>query len=162
MKAIVAVDKNWGIGYKGNLLFRIKEDMQFFKQMTTGKVVVMGKNTFESLPNPLKDRLNLVITPDGYEKHDNLIFGSMEEIMEEAKKHVVNGNDVFVIGGGSIYEQLLPWCDTVYVTRIDASKEADTFFPDLSREGFMFEEVLDTGKTEDGIYWSIEKWIGCF
>ena len=160
MKAIVAVDKNWGIGYKGNLLFRIKEDMKFFKEMTTGKVVIMGKNTFESLPNPLKDRLNLVIIPDDYEKNDNLIFGSMEEIMEEAKKH--DTNDVFVIGGGSIYEQLIPYCDTIYVTRIDASKEADTFFPDLSREGFIFEQVLDTGKTEDGIYWSIEKWIGCF
>ena len=158
MKAIVAVDKNWGIGYKGNLLFRIKEDMKFFKETTTGKVVVMGKNTFESLPNVLPNRLNLVITPDGYEKHDNLIFGSMEEIKEEVKKN--NTDDVFVIGGGSIYEQLIPYCDTIYVTRIDASKEADTFFPDLSQEGFMFEQVLDTGKTEDGIYWSIEKWIG--
>ena len=160
MKAIVAVDKNWGIGYKGNLLFRIKEDMKFFKEITTGKVVVMGKNTFNSLPNVLPNRVNLVITPDGYENYDNLIFGSMEEIMEEAKQH--DTNDVFVIGGGSIYEQLLPYCDTIYVTRIDASKEADTFFPDLTLEGFMFEEVLDTGKTEDGIYWSIEKWIGCF
>ena len=158
MKAIVAVDKNWGIGYKGNLLFRIKEDMKFFKETTTGKVVVMGKNTFESLPNVLPNRLNLVITPDGYEKHDNLIFGSMEEIKEEVKKN--NTDDVFVIGGGSIYEQLIPYCDTIYVTRIDASKEADTFFPDLSQEGFMFEQVLDTGKNEDGIYWSIEKWIG--
>jgi dihydrofolate reductase len=162
MKAIVAVDRNWGIGNKGDLLFHIKEDMQFFKKMTTGKVVVMGKNTFESLPNkePLKDRLNLVITPDGYEKHNNLIFGSMEEIMQEAKGY--DTSDVFVIGGGSIYEQLVPYCNIIYVTRIDASKEADTFFPDLSQKGFILEKTLYTGKTEDGVFWSIEKWIGCF
>ena len=163
MKAIVAVDKNWGIGKDNKLLFHIKEDMKFFKETTINKVVVMGRRTFLSLPNgePLKDRMNLVITNKAKDlRYGNVVFGNMEEIFEELKKY--DTNDVFVIGGGSIYKQLIEYCDTIYVTRVDEAYDADTFMPDLTEEGFMFEEVLDYGKTQDGKYWSIEKWIGCF
>lgn len=89
MKAIVAIDKLWGIGNNGDLLFRIKEDIKFFKEVTTGKVVVMGRKTLDSLPNgePLKDRINLIITSDiSYESHDNIVFGNIDDINEEIKK----------------------------------------------------------------------------
>ena len=163
MKAIVAVDKNWGIGKDNKLLFHIKEDMKFFKETTINKVVVMGRKTFLSLPNgePLKDRVNLVITNKAKDlRYGKVVFGNMEEIFEELKKY--DTNDVFVIGGGSIYKQLIEYCDTIYVTRVDEAYDADTFMPDLTEEGFMFEEIIKNGKTEDGKYWSIEKWIGCF
>ena len=162
MKAIVAVDKNWGIGKDGKLLFHIKEDLEFFKKMTTDKVVVMGRKTLESLPNkePLKNRVNLVITSAIKVHADNLFIDSLDEVLKETKKY--DSNDVFVIGGESIYRQMIKYCTEVYVTRVDSAYEADTFMPDLTEEGFVFEEVLTTGKTEDGKYWSIEKWMGCF
>ena len=93
MIAIAAIDNDWGIGKDGELLFHIKEDMRFFKRMTIGKVVVMGRKTFETLPNgkPLEDRLNLVITSNPKESYDNVIFGTKEEIMEESVDAVRRG-----------------------------------------------------------------------
>ena len=120
MKAIVAVDLNWGIGYRGNLLQRIPEDMKFFKQMTLGKVVIMGRETFESLPGkePLKDRINIVLSKDECFTNEKVtICRSLDELFYELKKY--NSDDVFVIGGESIYTQLLPYCSEVYVTKID-------------------------------------------
>ncbi|MDX9872308.1 MAG: dihydrofolate reductase, partial [Clostridia bacterium] len=111
MKAIVAVDMNWGIGYKGNLLLRIPEDMQFFKQMTLGKVVIMGRETFESLPGktPLKDRINIILSKNMDSENVNIIVRrSLNEIFHELKRY--NSDDVFVIGGESVYTQLLPYC----------------------------------------------------
>lgn len=162
MKAIVAVDKDWGIGKNGQLLFHIKEDMKFFKEMTIGKVVVMGRKTFESLPDkkPLKDRTNLIITSAISVHTDNLFIDTLDKIMEKLKEY--DTNDIFIIGGESIYKQLIDYCNEAYITRVDYSYEADTFMPDLTEEGFIFEKIIDNGKTEDGKYWSIEKWVGCF
>lgn len=155
MKAIVAIDKLWGIGNNGDLLFHIKEDMEFFRKITTNKVVVMGRNTFESLPNkePLKNRINLVVTSSNtYESHDNVVFGNLDEINKEIKKY--NTNDIFIIGGGAIYKQFIHRCDTVYVTHNTAVYEADTYMPNLAFEGFVFEEMVyrDTD-------WAIGKWV---
>lgn len=135
MKAIVAVDLNWGIGFEGNLLQRIPEDMKFFKQMTLGKVVIMGRETFESLPGkePLKDRINIVLSKDEKFSNQNVtICRSINELFQELKKY--NSDDVFVIGGESVYNQLLPYCTEAYVTKINNSYIADTYFCNLDNE----------------------------
>ena len=132
MKAILAADKNWGIGYNNRLLVSIPSDMKFFRQTTTGKVVVMGRKTLESFPNgmPLKNRTNIVLTGNqNYQVKDSVIVHSEDELMEELKKY--NTDDIYVIGGESVYRMMLPYCDTVYVTKIDRAFQADTFFPNL-------------------------------
>ena len=132
MKAIAAADKNWGIGYKNRLLVSIPSDMKFFRQTTTGKVVVMGRKTLESFPNgmPLKNRTNIVLTSNrNYQVKDAILVHSEEELLEELKKY--NSEDIYVIGGESIYRMLLPYCDTALVTKIDHAFQADAYFPDL-------------------------------
>lgn len=132
MNAIVAVDKNWGIGKDNNLLFHISEDMKFFKERTTNNVVIMGRKTLESFPNrkPLKNRTNIILTTDvTYQVNNAIVVHSIQELMQELLKYT--SDNIFVIGGGSIYTQLLQYCDTVYVTKVNSSKEADTFFPNL-------------------------------
>ena len=132
MKAIVAADNKWGIGYQNKLLASIPSDMKFFRQTTTGKVVVMGRKTLESFPNglPLKNRVNIVLTKNrNYDVKDAVIVHSEKELLEELKKY--NSDDIFVIGGESIYKMMLPYLDLIYVTKIDRTFQADTFFPDL-------------------------------
>ena len=132
MKAIAAADKNWGIGYKNRLLVSIPSDMKFFRQTTTGKVVVMGRKTLESFPNgmPLKNRTNIVLTSNrNYQVKDAILVHSEEELLEELKKY--NSEDIYVIGGESIYRMFLPYCDTALVTKIDHAFQADAYFPDL-------------------------------
>lgn len=135
MQAIVAADKNWGIGKKNRLLVSIPSDMKFFREKTTGKVVVMGRKTLESFPNgrPLKNRINIVLTGNkDYSVKDAVIVHSEEELKEELKKY--KEEEIFVIGGESVYKLLLPLCNTVYVTKIEQEFEADTFFPDLDKK----------------------------
>ncbi len=132
MKAILAADKNWGIGYNNHLLVSIPSDMKFFRQTTTGKVVVMGRKTLESFPNgmPLKNRTNIVLTGNqNYQVKDAIVVHSEDELMEELKKYETD--DIYVIGGESVYRMMLPYCDTAYVTKIDRAFQADTFFPNL-------------------------------
>lgn len=132
MKAILSADRNWGIGYKNKLLVSIPSDMKFFRRMTTGKVVVMGRRTLESFPNglPLKNRTNIVLTQnEDYSVKDAVIVHSEKELLDELKKY--DTDDVFIIGGESVYRMMLPYCNTVYVTKIDREFQADTFFPDL-------------------------------
>ncbi|MCC2256017.1 dihydrofolate reductase [Ruminococcus sp. CLA-AA-H200] len=132
MKAILSADRNWGIGFNNRLLVRIPSDMKFFRETTTGKVVVMGRKTLESFPNglPLKNRTNIVLTgSSSYQVKDAVIVHSEKELLEELKKY--NPDDIYVIGGESVYRMMLPYCDTVYVTKIDRAFQADTFFPNL-------------------------------
>lgn len=153
MKLIVAVDKNWAIGNKGNLLVSIPEDMKFFRTTTTGKVVVMGKNTLISFPNsrPLKNRENIVIALEKNYKVDGAtVVYSIEEALEEIKKY--NSDDVYVIGGGSIYKQMLPYCDTAYVTYMDYAYDADTFIPNLDEA----EDWVLADESEEQTYFDIE------
>ena len=143
MKAILAADKNWGIGYNNHLLVSIPSDMKFFRQTTTGKVVVMGRKTLESFPNgmPLKNRTNIVLTGNqNYQVKDAIVVHSEDELMEELKKY--DSDDIYVIGGESVYRMMLPYCDTAYVTKIDRAFQADTFFPNLDEmdEWVMTEE----------------------
>lgn len=132
MNVIVAVDKNWGIGKDNKLLVSIPSDMKFFREETMNKVVVMGRKTLESFPNglPLKRRTNIVLTKNrNYKVKDAILVHSVEELMEELKKY--DSEDIYVIGGDSIYRQLLPYCDVAHVTKIDYAYEADSYFPNL-------------------------------
>lgn len=132
MKAIVAVDQNWGIGYKGQLLARIPADMKFFKEKTLGKVVIMGKETFTSLPGqePLKDRINIVLCEDKQFCDKKIIVcSSLDELFTELIKYPTD--EVFVIGGENVYAQLLPYCTEAYVTRIENTYTADKYFRNL-------------------------------
>lgn len=132
MNMIVAVDRNWAIGNKGKLLVSIPEDMQFFRNETMGKVVVMGRKTLESFPNgmPLKKRVNIVITGDmSYNVKDAVVCHSIEDALEVLREY--NDEEIYVIGGESIYRQFLPYCNIAHVTKINYEYEADTYFPNL-------------------------------
>ncbi len=136
MNLIVAVDNNWAIGYKGDLLVRIPNDHKMFRQETTGKVVVLGRKTLETFPNglPLKNRTNIILsTNKDYKVNDAIVVHSIEELLEEVKKY--NTEDVYIIGGDSIYKQMLPYCDVAHVTRIDHNYDADAYFPNLEESG---------------------------
>lgn len=130
ISAIVAVNNDWGIGYNGDLLEHIPEDLKYFKALTTGNTVVMGLNTWDSLPmKPLPNRINMVIS---YDTNTPYSF-----TMDQAINIMTQQKDVhfFVIGGGSIYKQLLPICDRVYVTKIYTShSNVDTYFPNLDEQ----------------------------
>ena len=135
MNIIVAADKNWAIGKDNKLLVSIPADMKMFRQETTGKVVVMGRKTLESFPNglPLKNRTNIVLTGNkDYKVKDAIIVHTIEELLEEIKQYPAE--DVYVIGGESVYRALLPYCDKAYVTRIDHAYLADTYFPNLDED----------------------------
>lgn len=133
MKAILHADKNWGIGKNNGLMFKIPADMKFFRETTTGKVVVMGSNTLKSFPcgNPLKNRTNIVLFPDGAEREDCTIVHSLDGLFDEIKKYPTE--DVFVIGGQMMYRTLLPYCTEVLVTKVEAEGEADAFFENLDK-----------------------------
>lgn len=142
--AIVAVDGNNGIGFNGELLEHIPEDMKRFRELTTNHIVVMGHKTWDSLPNkPLTDRLNLVITSGERQYGEGTCFIGMTEAIVRLG-HAEEDEEWFIIGGGSIYEQLLPYCDTVYMTRIDVAHEnVDTYFPHLDLTEWSLTEWSD-------------------
>ncbi len=153
MKLIVAVDRNWAIGNKGGLLVSIPEDMKFFRETTTGNVVVMGKNTLISFPGskPLKNRENIVIALEkDYKVEGATVVYSIEEALEAVKEF--DTDNVYVIGGGSIYKQMLPYCDTAYVTYMDYAYEADTYFTNLDED----EEWRLVEESEEQTYFDIE------
>lgn len=136
MNLIAAVDNNWAIGNKNKLLVSIPDDMKFFRETTTGNVVVMGRKTLESFPGkkPLKNRINIVLTRDEeYSVDGAIIVHSKEELMEELKKY--DTENVYVIGGESIYRLLEDECQVAYITHIDYEYEADAHFPDLEATG---------------------------
>lgn len=153
MNLIVAVDKNWAIGKNNQLLVRIPLDQKFFRETTTGKVVVMGRKTLESFPNglPLKNRVNIVLTHNpNYTVKDAIVVHSMDELHEELKKY--NSEDIFVIGGEKIYEQMLDECDVAHVTKINYEYDADAFFPNLDEKP----EWEITGDSEEQTYFDLE------
>lgn len=132
MKLIVAVDKDWGIGYKGDLLARVRADLFNFRDLTSGKIVILGSNTLATFPGgrALKNRTNIVLHPSSeYHPENTTVVHSIDELLEEVKKY--NTDDVFVIGGASVYRQMLEFCDTAYVTKFDKSFEKDVYFPNL-------------------------------
>ena len=135
ISAIVAVDNNWGIGFNGDLLEHIPEDLEYFKQLTTGNIIIMGRKTWESLPKkPLPKRRNLVITsnPDNYNNTNEVNFFTLSQIKVSLLKDKDKNLNFFIIGGGQIYKELLPICDRVYVTKIFKDHaNVDTYFPNI-------------------------------
>ena len=153
MNLIVNVDSNWAIGYRGQLLVSIPEDMKFFRSETTGKVVVLGRKTLDTFPGgqPLKNRTNIILTRNpNYQVKGAIICHSVEEVLEELKKY--NSEDVYIIGGDSIYKEFLPYCDVAHVTRTDHVYDADAWFPNLEEDPAW---VL-TGESEEKTYFDLE------
>ena len=135
MNLIVAVDNNWAIGNKNKLLVSIPNDMKHFREETTGKVVVLGRKTLETFPQgqPLKNRTNIILTKNkNFKVKDAIVAHSLEELLDELKNY--EDEDIYVIGGDSVYKQLLPYCTVAHVTKVDHEYEADTYFPNLDRD----------------------------
>ena len=137
ISAIVAMDENNGIGFNGQLLEKIPEDLRRFKLLTQEKIVVMGRKTWESLPKkPLPDRLNIIISNKIKIIDTFTISMSIEEIksrLEYASKN--QDEEWFIIGGGQIYNELLPFCDRIYITKIYKKYEnVDTYFPNIDEQ----------------------------
>jgi dihydrofolate reductase len=149
---IVAVDNNWAIGSRNRLLVSIPKDQKHFREETTGKVVVLGRKTLETFPQgqPLQNRLNIILSRDrNYRVKDAVVVHSVEELLEELKKYA--SEDVYVVGGESVYRQLLPYCDTAHVTKIDHIYEADSHFPNLDEDP----EWEITADSEEQTYFDI-------
>ncbi|MCL2226892.1 MAG: dihydrofolate reductase [Oscillospiraceae bacterium] len=130
MNVIVAVNADWGIGFGGKQPIVLPEDRKFFRERTTGGVIIAGRNTFEDFPGVLPERKNIILTRDKSFKADGAtVLHAIEEVLSE-----IAGTDpskVFVVGGGNIYSQFLPLCKTAYVTKIEAAPQSDTYFPNL-------------------------------
>ncbi|WP_199438689.1 dihydrofolate reductase [Vibrio owensii] len=127
---VVAYDKMKGIGKNNQLLWSLPADMEWFRLITTGKPVIMGKNTYRSIGKPLKDRTNIVLTSDlDFEEEGVLVAASIEEAIHLAGESV----EVLIIGGESVFKQFIEMADTLYITEVDAHLEADTFFPDWGK-----------------------------
>lgn len=152
MNAIVAVDNNWAIGCKNSLLVRIPADHKNFRQETTGKVVVLGRKTLETFPQgmPLPNRINIILStnPD-YKVKDAVVVHDREELDAELKKY--KAEDVYIIGGESVYRMMLPACDVVHVTKIDHDYEADAYFPNLDKD----DEWEITAESEEQTYFDL-------
>lgn len=152
MNAIVAVDNNWAIGCKNRLLVRIPADHKNFRQETTGKVVVLGRKTLETFPQgmPLPNRTNIILsTNPEYKVKDAVVVHSKEELDTELKKY--STEDVYIIGGESVYRMMLPACDVVHVTKIDHGYEADAYFPNLDKD----DEWEITAESEEQTYFDL-------
>lgn len=153
MNLIAAVDQKWAIGKNNQLLVSIPADMKFFRETTLDKVVVMGRKTLESFPGgqPLKKRVNIVMTKDqNYQVKDAIVVHSLEELLEILKPY--KEEDIYVIGGESIYRQLLPYCKLAHITKIDHAYEADTYFPNLDEDP----EWELTGVSDEQTYFNLE------
>lgn len=132
MNLIAAVDSNWGIGNNGELLARIKGDQQYFKTATLDKVVILGRETLITFPGrrPLKNRTNIILSRDKtYRVENAIVANSLGALLKCIEAY--DPKDVFVIGGQSVYEQLLPYADTAIITKIKATYHADKHFPNL-------------------------------
>lgn len=150
LRAIVHVDKNWGIGKGNDMMFSLPKDMKFFRSTTLNHTVVMGGNTLRSFPNgtPLKNRTNIVLSR-GQVRDDCIIVRSYEELKIELKAR--ENEEIFVIGGGEVYKELLPYCEEALVTKVDAVGGAEVFFPNLDEDKNFV--CVDEGEvTEDNGY----------
>ena len=142
---IAAVGENWELGKKGNLIFHLKDDMKFFRETTSGHKIVMGRKTWESLPGKLPNRTNIVVTSGD--------FGGPDEIVHDVSKFIADNKDtdeeIFVIGGGKIYAEFLPFASRIYLTEVDAEdSEADTYFPEFDKSSFE-RKLIKKGSQDD-------------
>lgn len=153
MNLIAAVDSNWAIGYQDKLLVSIPADQKYFRQQTIDKVVVLGRKTLKTFPNgmPLKGRTNIVLTKNkDFKAGDATIVHSIDELLEELKKYP--SDDVYIIGGETVYKQMLPYCDVAEITKIDKKFSADAYFPNLDEDP-EWEIIADS---EEQTYFDLE------
>jgi len=152
MNMIVAVDNHWGIGRRNALLVRIPYDQKHFREETLGKVVVLGRKTLETFPQkqPLPERTNIVLSANPeYRVRNAKVMHSVEALLAGLSGY--RDEDIYIVGGESVYRQMLPYCGTVHVTKIDHIYEADSYFPDLDKEeGFQI-----TGESDELTYFDI-------
>lgn len=147
---IVAIAQNFAIGRDNQLLCHLPADLKRFKQLTTGRTVVMGKKTFESLPfRPLKNRRNIVISDD---RSEQIPGCEMAYSIQEAIEKMDDDNENFIIGGGSVYRQFLPYTTRLYITLIRHSFDADTFFPEIDLSEWILVEKLENEPDEKNPY----------
>ncbi len=163
LEAIVAVDRGWGIGYKGELLCRVRDDLRNFRSVTSGKTVILGSKTLSTFPNgqPLKNRRNIILS----RREDYKVEGAeVAHSAEEALSMLGENETAVVIGGDSIYKLFLPYCERIYVTKFDTELPADAFFPNLDDLGWKIEseseEYLSTpDDSPSGMKWKIVTYI---
>ena len=153
MKCIAAVDNNWAIGNRGKLLVSIPNDQKMFRNETLGKVVVLGRKTLETFPNgqPLRDRTNIILSHDP----NDFVAGAIvvhndEELFRKLGEY--DTDDVYIIGGESVYGRYVKYCDTAIITKIDQAYESDAYFPDLDKD----ENWEMTAESEEFTYFSVE------
>ncbi len=161
MNLIVAVDKNWGIGKDNGLLDHIPEDMRFFRETTKGKAVIMGKNTFLSFPNqkPLPNRLNIVLTHDKtFDREGIVVCDDLEKAIEIAKEAYAD-EDIFIIGGDSVYACAEPFCSVAYITKIEKTYDADRFMVNLDEIPSWVVETENKVVTEKGLELNFVKYV---
>ena len=157
MNIIVSVDKNWGIGYKNNPLFKLKQSDSFFDEITAGKVVVIGRKTLENVykDKPLKNRINVCLTyNEKLTKDGFLTFSNFDDLFE--KLAFFESDNIFVIGGEETYKTLLPYCKVAYVTKVEESTKADAFFENLDKNKFW-----KLAKTSDPYYEDFTVYYTC-
>ncbi len=153
MNLIAAVDQNWGIGYRGHLLVQIPADQKYFRELTKGKVIVLGRKTLATFPNgiPLAQRTNIVLSGDrNFSIRGGIVVHSVEEAWKELKQYAEE--DIFIVGGASVYRQFLPYCKTAYITKIDYAYQADCYIVNLDQESEW--QVVE--KSEEQTYFDLE------
>ena len=153
MKCIAAVDNNWAIGFKGKLLVSIPNDQKMFRNETTGKVIVLGRKTLETFPNalPLKNRTNVILSRDpAYKAEGATVVHNDEELFLLLKSY--DHDDIYIIGGESVYNRYVKYCDTAIITKINQTYESDAFFPNLDED----ENWNMTAESEEMTYFSVE------
>lgn len=157
MKAIVAVYDDWGIGRDGTQPVSLSADRKFFRETTKGACVIVGRRTLADFPGgqPLPNRVNLMLTRGLCNTPGVEVCRSVEEAVQRAAQY----ETAFVIGGGSVYRQMLPFCDEVFVTKLSTNPGSDTFFPNLDQEAdWKMAEIIQEG-TEDGITYQMCRYI---
>ena len=154
--AIACVDSNFGIGYNNKLLFNIKDDLEYFKSLTTDGIVIMGRKTWDSLPRkPLPNRVNIVITNNPLD-HDGATYVTLDAIKDYLNTHAPKtSNNIFIIGGESIYKELLPYCERVYLTKVcERAEDVDTYFPNIDTDTKWILDSYTPIKEENGTLYS--------
>lgn len=146
---IAAIGKNNELGKNNNLLWKLPADLEYFKKVTSGHPVIMGRKTFESIGRPLPKRQNIVITRDKTYMRDSVnVAHSLEEALKIARTPLAQNEEIFVIGGAEIYKQAMDIADRLYITHIDAEdKKADTFFPEIIP--LVWNEIFHKEHTKD-------------
>ena len=154
---IAAVDEDFGIGKNNDLLCHLSEDLKFFKEKTLNKTIIMGRKTFESLGKVLPNRIHIVLTRDKNFKIENNNVNVETNIYNIIDKYKNSLEEVFIIGGNSIYKEFIPFCSKLYITKIHSTFDADTYFPSIDFNNYSLKfSSPDKLDTKSNIYFHCE------